>query len=267
MWYVIQTMTGKEEELVHMIKELVPAELYTDCFVAYYERVWRKQQQSVVHVERLFPGYVFIVSDMPRELYLHLKLVPAMSKMIADGNFNFLSIEEEEEAFFQNMLKNQHIVQLSYVELDSKGRIFRVHGPLKEYTSAIVKAQYKKRYVIIRLKMMGTYKSIALGVILKEDVQQEIRYGKVEAPLEMPEFYQVARADEGQVYAVGDQVKVTSGAFENMSGVIWKVKKNTIEIGVRLFGQDMSMEVPIENICLTSHKDDYGKLAQETGEK
>ena len=29
---------------------------------------------------------------------------------------------------------------------------------------------------------------MALGVILKEDIQQEIRYGKVETPLEMPEF-------------------------------------------------------------------------------
>ena len=89
MWYVLQTMTGREEELVHYIEEIVPKELYTDCFVAYYERVWRKQKESVVHVERLFPGYVFIVSDTPKELYLCLKKVPAMSKMIADGNFDF----------------------------------------------------------------------------------------------------------------------------------------------------------------------------------
>ena len=183
MWYVLQTMTGREEELVHYIEEIVPKELYTDCFVAYYERVWRKQQESVVHVERLFPGYVFIVSDTPKELYLCLKKVPAMSKMIADGNFDFLSIEEEEEAFFANMLKNQHIVRLSYVELDGKGRIHRVSAPLKEYADSIVKAQYKKRYVIIRLKMMGSYKTVALGVILKEDIQQEIRYGKVEVPV------------------------------------------------------------------------------------
>lgn len=201
MWYVLQTMTGREEELVHYIEEIVPKELYTDCFVAYYERVWRKQQESVVHVERLFPGYVFIVSDTPKELYLCLKKVPAMSKMIVDGNFDFLSIEEEEEAFFANMLKNQHIVRLSYVELDGKGRILRVCGPLKEYADSIVKAQYKKRYVIIRLKMMGSYKTVALGVILKEDIQQEIRYGKVEVPLEMPEFYHAAQPEKNHGYA------------------------------------------------------------------
>ena len=220
MWYVLQTMTGREEELVHYIEEIVSKELYTDCFVAYYERVWRKQQESVVHVERLFPGYVFIVSDTPKELYLCLKKVPAMSKMIADGNFDFLSIEEEEEAFFANMLKNQHIVRLSYVELDGKGRILRVCGPLKEYADSIVKAQYKKRYVIIRLKMMGSYKTVALGVILKEDIQQEIRYGKVETPQEMPELYHAAQLEKDHGYVAGDHVSVISGSFENMSGVI-----------------------------------------------
>ena len=151
-----------------------------------------------------------------------------MSKMIADGNFDFLPIEEEEEAFFANMLKNQHIVRLSYVELDGKGRILRRCGPLKEYADSIVKAQYKKRYVIIRLKMMGSYKTVALGVILKEDIQQEIRYGKVEVPLEMPEFYHAAQPEKDHGYAAGDHVSAISVSFENMSGVISEVKKDTV---------------------------------------
>ena len=69
MWYVLQTLTGKEDELVRMIKKMVSPDLYTDCFIAYYERVWRKQQESIVHVERLFPGYVFIISENPDEIF------------------------------------------------------------------------------------------------------------------------------------------------------------------------------------------------------
>ena len=80
MWYVLQTLTGKEDELVRMIKKMVSPDLYTDCYIAYYERVWRKQQESIVHVERLFPGYVFIISENPDEIFLQLKKVPAMSK-------------------------------------------------------------------------------------------------------------------------------------------------------------------------------------------
>ena len=94
MWYVLQTITGREEELVYLIRKIVPLAVYEDCFVAYYERIWRKQQQSIVHVERLFPGYVFILSETPQELYQELKRVPAMSRIVADGNFYFLPLEK-----------------------------------------------------------------------------------------------------------------------------------------------------------------------------
>jgi len=242
-------MTGQEEEVVQMIKEMVSSQLYTDCFVAYYERVWRKQNQSVVHVERLFPGYVFIISDVPEELYLELKRVPAMSKLISAGNFEFLPIEKEEEEFFYTLLGEDKIVRLSYVETDGKGRVQRMYGPLKEYKDRILKYQFKKRYAIIHITMLGMEKSIALGIILREDVQQEIAYGKVETPAKMPEFYEVERPDSGELLSIGDHVKVISGTLEHMTGIVWKVKKNTVEIGVHLFGQDMPMEVPVEDVC------------------
>ena len=248
MWYVLQTLTGKEDELVRMIKKMVSPDLYTDCFIAYYERVWRKQQESIVHVERLFPGYVFIISENPDEIFLQLKKVPAMSKMIADGEFTFLPIEQEEETFLDNMLRADHIVRLSYVAMDGKGRVYRILGPLEEYASQVVRYQFKKRYVIIRLRLLGEEKTVALGIILNEDIQREILYGKVETPFKMPEYYQLPQGSEERPFAVGDHVKVTSGPLENMPGVIWKIKKSTVEIGVRLFGQDMPMEVPVGSV-------------------
>lgn len=249
MWYVLQTMTGKEEELVNLIRKMLPGQCYTDCFVAYYERVWRKQQKSYVHIERLFPGYVFILTDTPDDVFMELKRVPAMSKLLADGNYNFLSLKHEEEDFLEKMLGETHIVQLSYVETNGKGKVYRVTGPLKNYLTQIVRYQFKKRYAIIRLKMLGEEKTVSLGIILNEDVRQEIEYGKVEAPLAMPAVYQAIQPEAAHAFVVGDHITVLSGTFEHMSGVIWKIKKNTAEIGVRLFGQDMSMEVPLDSIC------------------
>ncbi len=126
MWYVLQTMTGKEEELVRMIRTIVPQDLYEDCFVAYYERIWRRQQQSIVHVERLFPGYLFILTNQPNELFFQLKRVPAMSKLMADGNFTFLSLETGEAEFLEELLHADHIAHLSYVKTDGKGKVLQV---------------------------------------------------------------------------------------------------------------------------------------------
>lgn len=248
MWYVLQTLTGKEEELVRMIRKIVSPNSYSDCFIAYYERVWRKQQESIVHVERLFPGYAFIITEDPEKVFLQLKRVPAMSKMIADREFTFLPLESEEEIFLENMLGKDHIVRLSYVAADRRGNVYRILGPLEEYVSQVVRYQFKKRYAIIRLKLLGEEKTVALGIILNEDIQQEISYGKIEVPFKMPEYYELPKGRREPIFDVGDCVRVTSGTFENMSGVIWKIKNSTVEIGVRLFGQDMSMEVPIELI-------------------
>ena len=89
LWYVIQTYTGKEEQLVEMVRRIVPGRLYGDCFVAYYEQLRRRQQANQIHIIRAFPGYVFITCDHPEELFFCLKQVPAMSKIVADDNLLF----------------------------------------------------------------------------------------------------------------------------------------------------------------------------------
>ena len=59
-WYLLKTWEGKEEELVREIRSSVPPSLYEECFVIYQERIWRRKQRSIVHVENLFPGCVFL---------------------------------------------------------------------------------------------------------------------------------------------------------------------------------------------------------------
>ena len=91
MWYVIQTMTGREQELVDLITDRQKAvnelinvggqsagdEAYkrTDdsrtrdrCFVIKREVVWRRQGECIKHTETLFPGYVFVDTESPQEL-------------------------------------------------------------------------------------------------------------------------------------------------------------------------------------------------------
>lgn len=256
MWYVLQTMTGREEALVEMVRKTVPSSLYENCFIAYYERVWRKQQQSIVHIERLFPGYVLIITDKPDEVFLELKHIPAMVKLLSDGDFGFVPLRREEQMFFQDLLDmdnpdGERIVRLSYVEKDRSGHVYRVSGPLRGYMGQVVKYQFKKRYAIIRFRMLGEEKTAALGIILKEDIEQELAYGKVEAPVRVPDYYKTEMPEPEQeaAFQTGDAVKVTAGSMDGMDGVVWKVGKGVVEIGVHLFGQDVSVEVPVDEVC------------------
>ncbi len=135
-WYIIQTYTGQEEKLVRMVRRVVPREFYDDCFVIYHEQLWRRHQENQIHIRRVFPGYVFITSGDPEGLFLCLKNVPAMSKLLADGipadnGLTFLPMYPDEAAFLSSLLDEDHIIRLSYVATDGKDHATYISGPLE----------------------------------------------------------------------------------------------------------------------------------------
>lgn len=268
LWYVLQTKTGGEEKLVEMIRRMVPVDLYGECFVIFHEQLWRRQQQTFVHVERAFPGYVFITSREPEALFFCLKKIPAMTKMISDEDSFFLSLDPEEAKFLRQMMNELHVIGLSYLETDGRGRIVQVSGPLRSCVSNIVRCRFGRRYAIVRLKLLGREKEILLGIILKEDICREIKIGKVEAPLVLPKKYKAVGAEEetrekrrgaekkrkerqGEKqgkFSVGDVVEVTDGVFCGMSGMVYQVKKERVSIGIQFLGRAVEVEMPLE--CL-----------------
>ncbi len=197
LWYVLQTRTGEEEKMVQMVRQIVPGHLYGECFVVYHEQLWRRQQQNFVHISRAFPGYVFITSKEPEALFFCLKQFPSMVKlMAADDDSFFLSLEAEEAAFLEQVMDIHHVIALSYLEMGSNGKVYRVEGPLKSCVSKIVRCRLKKRYVLVRIKLLGKEKDILLGIILKEDISQGIRYGKVDAPIRYSGMYPTIPIDQ-----------------------------------------------------------------------
>lgn len=186
LWYVIQTRTGEEEKLVGMVKRIIPNNLYGECFVVYQEQLWRRQQQNLIHIKRVFPGYVFITSKEPEALFFFLKQVPAMSKMISDGDSFFLSVKKKESEFLRQIMDEDYVIRLSFLSTDGKGNIRQVLGPLEACMNEIVKYRFAKRYVLVRLKLLGEEKTVLLGIIFKEDICQELRYGKTEISIKPP---------------------------------------------------------------------------------
>lgn len=183
MWYVLKTRTGEEEKLTELIHKMVPKELYEECFVIYQEQLWRRQQQNFIHVKRAFPGYVFITSKEPEALFFCMKKVPVMAKLMTDDEFFFLFVEKEEAELLQKIMDQNHVIGLSYLLTDGEGNIQQVSGPLEVCVPQIVRCQYSKRHVLVRLKLLGKEKTILFGIVLKEDLGQELRYGKVETPV------------------------------------------------------------------------------------
>lgn len=176
-------------------------------------------------------------------------------------------------------MDENHVIGLSFLETDGKGNILQVSGPLKSCISQIVYCKFGKRYVLVRLQLLGQEKEVFLGIILKEDICEELRYGKIEAPMEVPRQYKIGEKAKEKIsienkstgkkaniarqavkekgteisekaikFAVGELVTVTDGIFRELSGRIYQVKNDTVRIGIQLFGRNMEMEVPLEII-------------------
>lgn len=171
MWYAIQTITGNEEQTAESIRKLVNAEIYDDCFLLKREAVWRIQGFCRVHVERLFPGYVFVSTEHPKELYRQLKKIFSYTKILGKEGEEFYPVSAEEEEFLRTLLNEdeEYTVRLSSVEVDNQGDIIDCGAPLQRYLDKIVKKRIRLRYVVIRVYLFGRDREILLGLRLEGD--------------------------------------------------------------------------------------------------
>lgn len=171
MWYAIQTITGSEEKAIDEIKKVTESRVCEHCFLLKREAVWRIQGNCRVHTENLFPGYLFVQTQYPQELYTQLKKVPQYTKILGKEEGRFYAISREEEIFLKKLLNKDHenTVRLSDVQVDKDGKITGCEGPLRYYLGYVVKKRIRLRYVVIRVHLFGREREILLGIRLEGD--------------------------------------------------------------------------------------------------
>ena len=169
LWYMMKTWTGREEELVREIHRTVPPGMYHECFFIGQERIWRKQQHNVLHIEPLFPGYVFITCRETEPLFRRMERIPAMSRLAASSEMNMLPLMKEDAEFLEKISGEDHIVRLSHVK-KSDGIITEITGPLEAFGGSVERYQFKKRYAIAKHRFLGEDASFSLGILLDEDM-------------------------------------------------------------------------------------------------
>lgn len=177
MWYVIQTVTGQEEILTDMIRKIIPGKYYRECFYIRRECADREGDGWRVYQSVLFPGYVFVDTDMPEKVYYSLKGVPKLTKLLksaeeaAREELFFLRVSDEEKEFLENIQSEGHLVRRSLVKLDEEKQIIGAEGAVGKYIDCIVKQRVRKRFVLIRQRLLGKERKILLGIRLEEDCE------------------------------------------------------------------------------------------------
>lgn len=176
VWYLIRTWAGREEEMAEEIRRIVPDSMYEECFVIGQERIWRRQQQSVVHVESMFPGCVFLVSKKTIPFLRQKKTASVMGRGVVWGDLTFLPLMREDVDFLLKISGRDHVARLSYVGKDDQGQICQMAGPLVSCREQVERYQFKKRYALVRHRFLGEVRGIVFGIMLKEDLNQKLLY-------------------------------------------------------------------------------------------
>lgn len=244
-WYVIQTRVKEEEKLVSLIEKLIPPEkgLYRRCFVPKNENVWRLRGMNLTEIEVLFSGYVFVITDTPEKLFVELKSIPRLSKILGeisdDEGREFIPLSAQEQEFMENILDpSDYVVHRSIIHKNEKGRIDMAKGALEHYVDKIVKVDNTHRRILIDLEMFGRLRRIKFCFMNEEDCRLE--------GVEIPEWKK-----EPFPYEPGDMVEITSEAYRDQIFEIKKVdeKKRTITVEVDMFGMPVEMTVEENEIC------------------
>lgn len=97
-WYAVQVKSG-QEEIARKCKILISEDCYQEFFIPKYKHMRRfKGQWHTIEVV-LFKGYIFIISNDVDDLFMELKKVPGLTRLLGNDGKNIYPIYKQEAMF------------------------------------------------------------------------------------------------------------------------------------------------------------------------
>lgn len=184
MYYVLQVASGTEAKTEAQITAILSDTVYDQCF--HPTRHMRKKfhgQWKDIH-EKLLPGYIFITTEDVKGLFMELKKVPTLTKLLGRDGEYFVALQDKDVEWLERLLgnggeseasaadgtggksKTGHEAALSQVEVTEGNEIRILSGPLKNMDGMIKKINLHKRIAEVEVEFMKRKTIIYLGIEL-----------------------------------------------------------------------------------------------------
>ena len=162
MWYLIQVQTGREEQIVEEARSYQVQEYFDEIFAPHYERKKKYLGQWHMETALLFPGYLFVISSRPKELYQALKRVPQLTKLLGTGE-KWTPMTEEDIAAVEALSGKERLMKFSegYIQGDS---VTVISGPLKGLEGKISRIDRHKRLAWLTVELFGRTVELQAGL-------------------------------------------------------------------------------------------------------
>lgn len=164
MWYVIQVMTGREDEIaVKLKKQGIRALVPKEDRLIHSGGSWIKKEYI------LFSSYVFLDMTYNADNYYKVKNLQGVIRFLGDNSeLSRLSYLEAEWIRLLTWDDNAPI-QPSVVRIDADGNLKVVKGVLESFQNRIIKVDKRNRKAIIEITLCNEKKEVPLSIELEDD--------------------------------------------------------------------------------------------------
>lgn len=132
MWYVVQTMAGREFAVQRQIEQFASDDVLEECFVPQYEVQKHLRGEWRTCTAVLFPGYLIVVSDRIAELQAQLKQIPQFASVL-NNDGTFIPLEPHEVAWIDAFTEREGAPRDRHVgRRDRRRPDRRAEGPAGE---------------------------------------------------------------------------------------------------------------------------------------
>lgn len=162
MWYVLQVMSGREADLQALFSFYFAQEVLQDCFCPTYEASYKKDGVRKVIQRRLFPGYLFLVTEDIQKVEWQLKGIPEMTRILKVDR-EYIPLTEAEQTFLEQHLNEEHTLPMSWGYQVGE-EICITDGAFAGYQGRLKAVDRHNRYGVIGLEMFGRDVDMRFGL-------------------------------------------------------------------------------------------------------
>ena len=170
-WHVMRTIPGKEQEAVSLLDRKIDRTLWQSCRILKKKQLFRTQGGYLLSRKDMFPGYIFICTELPMELEEELKKSRQFPQLVGNRLDSLIPVEEADLCFLENVCgKNlAHDMELSTVQVDGEGCVRSARGALKPYVGKITRQRLRHRYVTAEVILFNRRENVLFGIRMEGD--------------------------------------------------------------------------------------------------
>ena len=175
-WYVLFVMTGYEQKILDEISRTWRID-GLNPFIPMYEAIFKNAGRIHKEKRRLFPGYVFLESDIAgTDFYMAARPYIIRSehslKLLRYGrgvDDKAFEMKEAEYQVLSKLYNKEHCVEMSK-GLIVGDRAVITSGPLMGFESCIKRVHGSKMEAVVEIEMMGAFREVKVGLEILDKI-------------------------------------------------------------------------------------------------